>query len=641
MGKIVESDQPCIDQVTCCSSDGVQVYEDGAGFCFSCKKRWGDYSARVDGVEVVNLTSKSTFRESSKKVTDSLADVLEYPIRPLKDRNISREICDFFGVRVSFSEDQKIAHHYYPYEGGINFKMRRIADKKFFWVVAGKASKDLFGRDKFNGGGKRVIVVEGEIDVLSVAVALKERYGKIYPVVGLSSGTMTESLLLQRDWLRSFEEVVLFMDQDKVGEEALSKALKIVGTDKARIVKTSQYKDANEVLSDETVGGHKVLMQLIFDAAPYVPSGIIAKDEIRKRMIDRQNRVAIPYPPCVRGLNIKLGGMRGGEITLFISGTGSGKTTLMKEDILWLLDFQPKLEALISERNLQLEEGQEPLKPFKIKVGAIMLEEPPEETAEKLVTMYLKRNPEEDFIPQSLILETFDRFFDDDKIMLLDHQGSMGDGSIIEKLEYMILDGCTHLFVDHITILVSEGAEGLTGNEAIDKVMNDLLRLVTRYPHVWIGLVSHLRKAATGGKPFEAGRMPTIDDIKGSGSIKQISFDIVAFCRDMTAAEESEQNLIMMSVLKCRRTGRTGDTPGARYDRFTGRLQYVSDDSFTAAQTEIVDITPKEDDIIVKAVSVPVPKQLKNVVLTAAHQASPTPTPSVSTLSVPSLKQTS
>jgi twinkle protein len=614
MGKIVDNDRPCLDQVDCCSSDGVQVYEDGGGFCFSCKKTWRDYAAKSEGLELpVKSYKKSNFKES-RNVNDTLAEIMEYPIRPLKDRHIPREICDFFGVRVSFDDEQKITHHYYPYENGVNFKTRRIADKKFFWVVPGKVSKDLFGRDKFNGGGKRVIVVEGEIDVLSIAVALKERYGKIYPVVGLSSGVMTESLLLHRDWLRSFEEVVLFMDQDKVGEEALSKALKIVGTDKAKIVKTSQYKDANEVLSDVTTGGTKVLMQLIFDAAPYVPSGIIAKDEIRKRMVDRQNRVAIPYPPCVRGLNVKLGGMRGGEITLFISGTGSGKTTLMKEDILWLRDFQPQLEALIEERNQQLEEGQEPLKPFKIKIGAVMLEEPPEETAEKLVTMHLRRNPEEEFISQKLILDTFDEFFDDDKLMLLDHQGSMGDGSIIEKLEYMILSGCTHLFVDHITILVSEGAEGLTGNEAIDKVMNDLLRLVTRYPHVWIGLVSHLRKAASG-KPFEAGHMPTIDDIKGSGSIKQISFDIVAFCRDMTAATEDEQNHIMMSVLKCRRTGRTGDTPGARYHRPTGRLQYIADanDGFTTEET--VTIVPEPNDIVLKTVTVALPKELKNTII--------------------------
>ena len=596
MGKIVENDQPC-PLPGCGSSDGVQVYEAGDAFCFSCKKRIGNYAAAAGGVTERPAAPKKQFVASGGATRNSLEEIQTYPVLPIKSRHISREVCDFFGVRVSKDADGAIDCHYYPYEGDTNYKIRRVADKKFFWAVSGKPSKDLFGRDRFNSGGKRVIVVEGEIDVLSVAEALRMRYdGKIYPVVGLSSGVMTDSLLLHRDWLRSFEEVVLFMDQDKVGEEALSKALKIVGADKAKIVKTSQYKDANEVLDK---ADHKTLMQLIFDASKYIPSGMITKDEVWKRIVERQNRVAIPYPPCARGLNLKLKGMRGGEITLLISGTGSGKSTLVKEIGLHLVSFQPLLQAIIDDMNSRLEEGQEPLKPFHIKVGMVSLEEPPEETGEKLAAMYLNKNLEEEHVPLSELKAGFDAVFDDDNIMLLDHQGSMGDASIIEKLEYMILSGCTHLFIDHITILVSEGAEGLTGNEAIDKVMNDLLRLVTRYPHVWIGLVSHLRKTSTG-KPFEAGQMPSIDDIKGSGSIKQVSFDIVAFCRDMTALDELDQNHIMMAVLKCRRTGRTGNVPGSRYIRQTGRLQYIEDanDGFTAEafetviEAKAVDVTP-------------------------------------------------
>ena len=47
---------------------------------------------------------------------------------------------------------------------------------------------------------------------------------------------------------------------------------------------------------------------------------------------------------------------------------------------------------------------------------------------------------------------------------------------------------------------------------------------------------SHLRKAPGGGmSSFEEGKLASIDDIKGSGSIKQISFDIVAFARNLVA----------------------------------------------------------------------------------------------------------
>jgi twinkle protein len=140
----------------------------------------------------------------------------------------------------------------------------------------------------------------------------------------------------------------------------------------------------------------------------------------------------------------------------------------------------------------------------------------------------------------------------------------------------MALSGCKYIIIDHITILVSEGVDNLTGNEAIDKVMNDLLRFVKRH-NVWIGLVSHLRTTTNTGKAFEEGKMPNLDDIKGSGSIKQISFDIIGFARNLMAADEIERNTVEMAVLKCRYTGLTGPCGGAYYDYPTGRFKSLMD----------------------------------------------------------------
>jgi twinkle protein len=81
-----------------------------------------------------------------------------------------------------------------------------------------------------------------------------------------------------------------------------------------------------------------------------------------------------------------------------------------------------------------------------------------------------------------------------------------------------------------------------------------------------------LRKAPTGGKSFEEGKLPSIDDIRGSGSIKQVSFDIISFARDSTAETEADRNHIKMRVLKSRYTGLTGVVKGANYIYQTGRL---------------------------------------------------------------------
>ncbi len=585
-GKIAVKDQPCINP-ECGSSDARQVYEDETSYCFSCKK----FFPKQDG-DFERATTRNDERDKYKTKM-KISGVQNLPFKFIRDRKISKEVCEFFGIRVEIDEDGEIEKHYYPYEGGKAYNVRTVEGKKFHWLGN---SDDLCGVEHFNGGGKRVIVTEGEIDMAVVAQASYDKYdGRIYPVVTIGAASRAEKTLLKRrEWLRSFDEIIIWFDNDKAGEEATKWALKILGHDKVKLAKNA-YKDADETYK---AGGHKAVMSAIYDAAPYIPSGMITKEEIWAKIIEAQSVISIPYPPCARGLTMKTKGMRGGEISLFISGTGSGKSTLMRETALHLVGFQEEYEKLVAEKNAQIEaenaeleehEQQPLIKPYHIKVGIISLEEPPHETGKKLSAMILKRNIANEHIPLRELRVGFDQVFDDKNIQVLDHQGSMKDGSLLDKLEYMILSGCTHLIIDHITILVSEGAEGLTGNEAIDKVMNDLLGLVMRYPHVWIGLVSHLRKT-NSGKPFEEGVMPTIDDIKGSGSIKQISFDIIAFCRNMQAEDEDEKNEINMAVLKCRHSGLTGSVPGSKYDHETGRLMYLEDaaDGFSVSKTEVV-----------------------------------------------------
>jgi twinkle protein len=254
--------------------------------------------------------------------------------------------------------------------------------------------------------------------------------------------------------------------------------------------------------------------------------------------------------------------MRFGEITLWTSGTGSGKSTLLREIGLHLLQSTPD------------------------KIGIISLEESPAETARKMAGMAINKNPANEEIPLDELKVGFDNIFGNDRVMVLDHQGSISDGSIMDFLEYMCLSGCKYLFVDHITILASEGAEGLTGNEAIDKIMNDLLRLVKKH-EVWIGLISHLRKTDNKGKSFEEGKLPSMDDIRGSGSIKQISMDIIAFARNVGSDNPEERNTIKTKVLKCRYTGLTGPSGSLYYDFDTGRLKKGANEFETVDEIRI------------------------------------------------------
>jgi twinkle protein len=555
LGKIVQSKQPCPDTVECKSSDALSIYEDGDGFCFSC----GEFFTKdeVQGRPAVTTTKKSNF---SKLPT--IDEIKEFPVRGFKDRRISTDICEFFDVRVSYDQDGNIEKHYYPYGDGYN--IRDVNDKTNFLRVG--EFTELCGQRKFASGGKRVIVTEGEIDMLTVAKASHKKYGKIYPVVTMGSATNTKLLIPAREWLRSFDEVVIWMDQDENGEKAATEACRIIGFDKCKVVTDTEHKDANDrlvalPLSDinniNTFDVNK-FYQVVFDAAIKTPAGILKRSELKERLRKLNDIVALPYPPCMEGVNSKLKGMRLGEITLFTSGTGSGKTTLIREIILHL--------------KTQLEPGE--------KIGVVSLEESPEADARKLASMHLQRNCAHEELDWDTLERGFDEVFgtdeEEEQILMLDHQGSINDSSIIDKIEYMCLMGCKYILIDHITILVSEGVDKLQGNEAQDKIMNCLLSIVKRYP-TWIGLISHLRKTMNGMESFEQGKLPSMDDIRGSGSIKQISFDIIAFARNMAHEDENKRNTIKMAVLKARTTGLTGPVKGAKYIKETGRLVAVDD----------------------------------------------------------------
>jgi twinkle protein len=545
--KIIKKNLPC---TACSSHDAKQIYEDYTGYCFSCKTYFPKDQSMTEDFEQTT-TIKATPTVYNKKVTPQ--HILSYPILGIRDRKIQKAVCEFFDVRVSYDQDGNVEKHYYPY-GDSAFKVRKVSDKTFYWV--GNKPRELFGQTKFNGGGKRLIITEGEIDALSVAQASFDKYGRVYPVISLASATSTKDLIQHREWIRSFKEVILCLDEDDAGNTAKEECIKIIGIDKVKITKLP-VKDANKVLMDFDSNR---LLQCLFDASKYVPSGIIQKEELWDALVNYNKIPATPYPPCIEGVNQKLKGMRFGEITLFISGTGSGKSTLLRETMLHVLETTDH------------------------KIGVVSLEESPAETARKLSGMALCRNPEDEEIPLDELKVGFDSIFGADRVILLDHQGSIDDSSIIDKLEYMCLNDCRFIFIDHITILVSEGMGDLKGNEAQDKVMNDLLRLVKRHP-VWIGLVSHLRKTTTGGKSFEEGKLPSLDDIRGSGSIKQVSFDVISFARNLTAPNEQERNTIKMRVLKARRTGLTGIVPSAKYNHKTGRLsasEFMAEEEFVS-----------------------------------------------------------
>ena len=518
----------------CGSSDANAVYSDGSAFCFSCKKTQAKdtQDTEVDfSVVQTNL---------------NLDEINELPVDTF--RNISKQVLYNAGVKVEYDQDRNIISHYYPIT--INKKVKaykkRIVATKDFRVVGKAEVPELFNQSNC-GRYKNLVITEGEIDCLSLIEMMTKAKAK-FDVVSIVNGAQSarRNIASNLDFVNKYDKVFLAFDNDEPGIASANDAAHVIKPGKCHIV-NSVYKDANDALCKEQSDTY---LSNIWGAKVYKPDNFVTGEKIWDAFKERSTVKSVPYPNCLKGLNDKLFGMRLGEITLFTSGTGSGKSTVVKETILNLLEQSDT------------------------KIGLISLEESIGDTATKLIGMSINKNirmPED--VTEEEARKGYEKVFGDERLILLDHQGSVADTSLLDRIEYLAALGCSYLILDHITIAVSEGVDGATGNEAVDKVMSSLLKIVKRY-NIHLTLISHLRKSSGEGKSFEEGIMPNLDSIKGSGSIKQISFDIIGFARNMMAVEKSDRNIVKFAVLKSRFSGDTGQCGQATYDVNTGRLNY-------------------------------------------------------------------
>ena len=518
----------------CGSSDGNAIYSNSTTYCFACQK-----SGKYDLQEEASM--------EFEVITDYIPAT---EIRGLQERKITKPVMAHYGCTVKTDpKTGEFLEHWYPYSKNgevVGHKIRGVADKRFSSKGDLKQT-ELFGQKEFQGGGKKLVITEGELDAMALAQAFQDKYNRIFPVVSVPSGAQSaaKAILTNREWVRSFDEVILMFDMDEPGQAALSEAAKVVGADKVKIAKLKAKDPSAELIEF----GSDALVNTIWNAAPWQPAGVInAKDAWEDYMADK-DAIYQPFPGFLTTLNERIHGLRLGSITMLTSGTGCGKTTFVKEVCYDILQNTNDM------------------------IGLVSLEESTAETIRGFISLDLNKRVG---LPNVVTTEeeekaAFERTLGTGRTIILDHNGSCEDASLVEKLEFMALSGCKYLVLDHISIAVSEAADGNT-NGAIDSLMSTLLKLCKRHD-IHIMVISHLRKVGGGSLAFEAGGDIQMDDLKGSGSLKQISAQVISLSRNLSAEDERDRNTVKVSVLKDRFTGATGPAGCFRYDQKTGRLE--------------------------------------------------------------------
>lgn len=526
----------------CGSSDGNGMYSDGHQWCFVCQTHVPSddksreeaskraYKNKTGGANVSNLLN---FGEASG----------EY--KALTARGISKETAQKYGYWVGkvFGQPHQIAD-YRDEAGALESQKLRDKDKEFSTRGSHKPTA-LFGKHLWNGG-KKIVVTEGEIDALTVAELQQCKY----PAVSLGHGASAakKTCAANYEYFDQFDEIILMFDMDDAGRKAIEECAPVLPGGKVRVA-VLPFKDANECLMN---GQGKAVLDQIWNAQPWVPDGVVSavslKDRVRQAMEhDQVSGLLFSGQDKLNELTL---GARDGEVIMVTSGSGMGKSTFVRQQM------------------LQWGRGGR-------KVGLAMLEEAVEETVQDLmglangVRLRQSKELKDQILSDGRFEEWYDDLFAGDMFHLYDSFAESQEDRLFAKLGYMVDGlGCSVILLDHISIVVSGMEDNSDERKTIDRLMTRL-KAFAKTKGVVVVVICHLKNPEKG-RAHEEGRPVSITDLRGSGALRQLSDTIIALERNQ---QGDNPNLVQLRLLKCRFTGDTGIAGHMAYNKETGWLE--------------------------------------------------------------------
>ena len=526
----------------CKSSDAVSVNADSSAYCFSCQQYIKEYDMETQPItngkqesKVQNFSQQSDFTE-------------------IVDRNLSENTCKKYGVSVKTDSMGTITNHYYPYHDKQGSKIAtktRYTKSKEFSVQGNTHQAGLFGEHLFSKN-KFIIITEGEIDCLS---AYQMFYTGKYetPVVSIKHGVASavKDIKNSLEWLEQFQNILINFDNDEQGKEGALKIAELFSPGKCKIMHLPQeFKDASDCLVKNKI---QIYTQAFWNAKRFAPDGIINANTLFDDIIKPSVQSFVQYP--FEGLNKMTYGLRASELVTFTSGSGLGKTQVIRELIHHLL------------------------KQTKDNLGLLMLEENPVVTSKGI--MSIEANQRLHLPDVHISKEEWQKHFDattgSGRVFLFDHFGSNTIDNIISRVRYLAkgLD-CKYIIIDHVSIIVSDQSHG-DERKALDEIMTRLRTLVQETGIAMI-VVSHLRRP--DGKGHEEGAATSLSQLRGSASIGQLSDMVIGLERDAQHDDPEIRHTTKVRVLKNRFSGITGPCCDLKYDMDTGRLAEVTSSDF-------------------------------------------------------------
>jgi len=518
--------QPCED---CNSSDALAVYEWGTK-CYSC------------GVAHPNKDYPKQYKTNLTSVKTTMTNLHDIVYSSVSDRGIVRDTCLTYGIGT------KDGQYFFPYYDGDNlvaYKKRSQSDKKFSIEGSWKDGQ-LFGQQLFSKGGKYVTITEGEFD----AAAAYQMLGSRYPVVSVRNGAASAlaDCKAQYEWLDSFENIVICFDADEPGRAAANQVAEVFGT-KAKIFKgTKDLKDSCDY-SAENKG--KEFVDFWWRAESFTPDGIVHGVGLWDLVNQPVEKAEVMYPYL--GMNELTYGIRYGELVTVTAGSGLGKSQFLREIVYHILQNSTD------------------------NIGLMFLEESVKKTAKSIMSLAANKPlhlPDVETNDVEL-RNAFDATLGTGRVYLFDHFGSTSVDNIVNRVKYMAKAlNCKYIVVDHISIIVSSQENG-DERKSIDEIMTKL-RMLVQETGISLFVVSHLKRPDTKG--HEEGAATSLSQLRGSGSIGQLSDIVVGLERNGQSEDLKERHTTRVRILKNRFSGLTGPASSLYYDKITGRMTETFED---------------------------------------------------------------
>ena len=562
----------------CCVLHGektpsLQIYEDTESWhCFGECSDGGDaakFIMEMEGCrfpEAVRIYQEITGDEETyaPKVQLNLEDIVgQHFDKEVKERikeqtgvdskgyrGIRTDTSKPFGVRYEYSqEDGSVSASYYPctqnYELS-GYKVRK--HPKNFANPYGETGKDceLFGQFKFKTFSHTVVIVGGEHDVLSAFQMLSDaQKNKQFDPVAVVSSTIGEGgaykqIQAQYEFFNQFKKIVVCMDNDKAGKEAVEDIVQVLPRGRVHIM-TMRRKDPNAYIWDKEtgklVGAEQEFISDFWNSKPYSPPGVKSASEGLAEIPDELRKPRITLPEYMHEMQDMMGGgIIQGRIFNVIADTSCGKSTHVNRMVYHWIFNSPVTPTIVS---LEATASQYMLEMLSIHMETnLMWKMGPEQLIEFLDTEEGKR------ICNELAYKPNGepRFF-----IIDDRAGSIKDMEVELEMLYKKYD--SKLFVIDVLTDLLRGSNEQHSEDHMNFQRNMAKNGVT------IGNVLHTRKPPQS--PDGKVRKVTEYDALGTGSFVQSAHYNIVLNRDKLAENPIDKNTTEVDLPKCR-GGKTG-----------------------------------------------------------------------------------